>query len=243
MNGFVADLRASIDTLRHVRWLLPVAVAVALVNPALTWLGDTPAAPVLLLAPVWGLVWLGWLGTERVVFARHGRGEELDRRNVWASVQILGPRYARLALLLLPAAVPTMVAAIAWGPGSWSTRVVTATMVGLVAAALTFATPALALSTSEARSAVVIGWRLLQSSWTEVRAHVLVPAVTLAVLTLLPLPVAGATLAAVQALLGLLFRGATTRRYVALVDVYWRDVPGVVWRRRMADHDLRWARA
>lgn len=234
MGTFAGDVRASIATIRDVRWLLPVAVAVELVNPALAWLGDTPAAPLVLLAPVWWLVWLGWWGSERVVFARHTRGEELDWRNVWASVRILGPRFVRLALLLLPAAVPTVVAAIAWGPGSWSTRVVTATMGAVVAATLTFVTPALALSTSRARSAFRIGWRLLRSSWTEVRAHVLVPAVTLAALGLLPLPVGGAILAAaVQGIVSLVFRGATTRRYVALVDVFWRDVPGGVWRRRV----------
>lgn len=169
-----------------------------------------------------------------MVFARHTRGEELDWHNAWASVRILGPRYVRLAVLLLPAALPTIVAAIVWGSASWSTLAVTATTLGVVAATLTFVTPALALSTSRAGSALVIGWRVLRSSWTEVRAHVLVPATTLAALALLLPSVGGAVLAAAWGSVGLVFRGATTRRYVALVDVFWRDVPGGVWRRRVA---------
>lgn len=234
MGAFIADVRSSMGTVREVRWLLPAAVVVELVSPALTWLGGTPLAPALLLAPLWWLVWLGWWGTERVVLARHVRGEELDRRNVWASLQVLGPRYVRLALLLLPGALPSVVAMMVWGAASWSTRGVTAAMVGVVAAMLTFVTPALALSTPRARSAVVIGWRVLRSSWSEVHAHVLVPAVTLAALALLPVPAGGVVLAVVYAVVGLVFRGATTRRYVALVDVFWSEVPGGVWRRRVA---------
>jgi hypothetical protein len=234
MGAFIADVRASMSTIREVRWLLPAAVAVELVSPALTWLGGTPLAPFLLLAPVWWLLWLGWWGTERVVLARHVRGEELDRRNVWTSVQVLGPRYVRLALLLLPAALPSVIAAMVWGAATWPTRGVTAAMVGVVAATMTFVTPALAVSTTRARSAVVIGWRVMRSSWSEVHAHVLVPAVTLAALALLPVSTGGIVLAVVFAVVGLVFRGATTRRYVVLVDVFWSEVPGGVWRRRVA---------
>ena len=234
MHTFIDDVRASMATIREVRWLLPAALAVALVGPALSWLGDTPLAPALLLAPVWWLIWLGWWGTERVVMARHTRGEELGRRNVWASIQILGPRYVRLALLLVPAVVPSVIAAMAWGAGAGATRGVTAAVIGVVAATMAFVTPALALSTSRVRSALVIGWRVLRSSWSEVRGHVLVPAVTLAGLALLPVSLGGIVTAVAAGIVGLVFRGATTWRYVELVDVFWDDVPGGVWRRRVA---------
>lgn len=99
---------------------------------------------------------------------------------------------------------------------------------------LTFVTPALALSTDRVRAALRIGWRLLRSSGAEVPGHVLVPPVVLAGLVLAS-PVLGALVTTLlYATVALVARGATTRRYVALVDVSWPDVPGSVWRRRVA---------
>lgn len=229
---FVDDLRRTMQVLARVRWLVPAAVVVGLAAAGVAALGRTPAGVVLvLLGPAWLVVWCGWLGTERVVVARAARGEELHVRNVWASVQVLGPRFVRLGLALLPVGIALVVAGAALRAPSLGYRAVLAPVLLVTYALLTFVAPALVFTTARVRDAVPIGWRLLRTTVGETWAHALVPAGAVAALVL----VGGGSLLWVPVLeaAALLVRGATALRYVELVDVAWRDVPGGVWRRRV----------
>lgn len=239
MGAFADDLRGAVGTLRRIWWLLPTAVAVAAAGAGLGALSTAvPALALLwlLVLPFWLLVELGWLGTERVVFARDLHAEELHVRNVWGSVQILGPRFVRLGLLVAPTLLPAAGAMLAWGPTDVRARLVLVATAIALYATLTFVTPALALSTDRARSAVRIGTRLLRNAWPGVAAHVLVPAVALGATFLVPPDTTTAAwpVAVVHVLVAVLARGATTRRYVHLVDVDWPRVAGAVWRRRVS---------
>ena len=188
MAVFVEDVRRSIRAIVGVRWLVPVVLVVGLVGVGTTVLAATPVGAVVgLLAPLWLVVWLGWLGTERVIVARAARGEELDTRNVWASVRIVGPRFVRLALALLPVAFLLVFAGAALRTDSLSYRVLLAALV-----------PAVTMAAVAAVATEAIVWVL------------------------------------VAEVLALVVRGATALRYVELVDIAWRDVPGGVWRRRVA---------
>ena len=229
---FVDDLRRTMRVLARVRWLVPMAVVVGLAAAGVAALGRTPVGAVLLLlGPAWLVVWGGWLGTERVVVARAARGEELDVRNVWASVQILGPRFVRLGLVLLPVGVALVVAGGALGAPSLRYRIVLASVLLVAYALLTFVMPALVFTTARVRDAVPVGLRLLRNTVGETWAHALVPAGAAAAVVL----VGGGSLLWVPVLeaAALLTRGAAALRYVDLVDVVWRDVPGGVWRRRV----------
>lgn len=234
MGRFVDDVVVTLRTLRRVPWLLPVALGVVLVTDVVSGIGSTPASPLVLLAPVWLVVEAGWVGTERIVVARDQRGEQLHARNVWAAVRILGPRFVRLGLVLAPACVPTVAVALASEPTSGVVRAVAAATVVVVGIPLTFVTSALALSTDRVRGALRIGWRLLRSSGTEVPGHVLVPPAVLAGLVLVAPVLGGVVASLLFAAVALVARGATTCRYAVLVDVSWPDVPGSVWRRRVA---------
>lgn len=244
MELFVQDLRRSVRAAAGGRWLLPVAIAVGLVGIGTTAAAGTSVGIVAgLLVPVWLVVWAGWLGTERVVIARAARGEELDARNAWGSVRILGPRFIRLALALLPLGLLLVLAGGTLGAASLRYRLVLAVVVLAVGIGLTFVTPALVFTTSRLRDAVPIGWRLLRTTWPETWAHAVVPAATMAAVAALALDAVVWVLAV--EVLALVFRGATALRYVDLVDVAWADVPGGVWRRRVTEapaglgHDVK----
>lgn len=228
MGVFVEDLRRCVRAVGNVRWLLPAALAVGLVGVGTTAAAGASAGIVVgLLAPGWLVVWAGWLGTERVVIARAARGEELDTRNVWASVRILGPRFVRFALALLPVGFLLVLAGGMLGAASLRYRLVLAIVVLAVGLALTFVTPALVFTTTRLRDAVPIGWRLLRNTWRETWAHAVVPAAVMAGVAALTLDAVVWVL--VVEVMAVVFRGATALRYVDLVDVAWRDVPGGVW--------------
>lgn len=228
MGAFMQDVRGSLQTVRRVRWLLPLAIAVPTATTlAPIALGRVPGVGAVagLLAPFLLLVLLGWYGTERYVFASDAKGSAPHLADAWPLVQRLAPRYARLGLLVSPAFVPMVVAMVAWGPTDLSARGVVAVTVFVLYAWLTFVTPALVLTNDRARSAISIGTRLLRNAWGDVAPYALVPAAVLAGLTVLPPVAAGVPAFLAITLATTVCRGATTRRYADLVDIDWDHVP------------------
>ncbi len=140
-------------------------------------------------------------------------------------------RFLRLGLIVLGAVViPVSIGVVAvlrhqgWHgslvnhPPSWYLLTVV-TMVVVVDALLTFATPALVYSTDLAVDALGSGFRLMRATWPSSAPYVLTPGLTLSVIGLiLPRSILGVggnvAIAAVGAVIGLAFKGAIASFYL-----------------------------
>jgi hypothetical protein len=228
--GFRADLGSAFRVLRA-RPLLPLmSVAVwalpTLVPPALFFL----ALPVSIFS-------IGYPGTERLWILKGFRGlpftfEEALSRTGW----YIG-RFFRLGLLLIPIGVAGVV--LGWVVDRSFTGVIVGAAVAslLLDFGLTFVTPALALSTKRVREALRLGLRMVRYEWPANALYVLVPPLAIILIAQLipglitarhiaharpggriqPVPeslrLVSSGIAAVAALVGLIFKGATVAFY------------------------------
>jgi hypothetical protein len=130
----------------------------------------------------WALqpVVLGFLGTQRVWFRDALRGKKL--RADEATPLTLGyvRRFVELAVLLTIPMVPIAVVVTSIDRHSRPGPILVAAYAILLDATLTFAVPALALTTTSAWQALGIGRRMITTTWPTCAWYVLLPGVTFA---------------------------------------------------------------
>lgn len=179
---------------------------------ALFWVVGPPAA----------IVSVGWSGTERLAYLRLWRSGGLAGRDLaLATTDLVWPVLRLVLLVLLPSATiaaGATVAVVATTGGTVEPLALalgTGVLVGLV---LTFALPALVYTTRRARSAAMVGVRLLRRTWPANAWHVVVPLTVFAARGAPGRPVMAPqmeVLAAIGlAVLGLWFKGAIAAFYL-----------------------------
>lgn len=174
------------------------------------------------LGPGWNLLGLpvdlflvGFAGTERVWFLRRYRFRTLDHDEITTLTSAFLPRYL---LLVLITGVPFVAAAVVLRRVGLPLAVLGAAMAADVA--LTFVTPALALSTRSCREGLRLGFRMLRATWPASVPYVLAPGLALAAAAAsMPktIPGLGIGLAAAGGgVLSLWFKGAVVAFYLRL---------------------------
>lgn len=178
------------------------------------------------------ITWAGWFGVERIFFLRRFRQQDLGLIEGVRLVPRFIPRYLLLAVLsILPIFaiavaqfVTYRVAPYSLVPGSTFVRIAMHFLLWLGAwlaidIVLTFVTPALAYTTTDAIEGLRVGWRFMKAQWPSSAPYALIPmlalfAVSLTAAAQLPL-VARLAVAAASALVTLIFKGATARFYLS----------------------------
>lgn len=137
--------------------------------------------------------------------------------------KLLG-RYVRLGLIAVALLTPFTFAGFAFVRSPAATAIVVSVLTAALDFILTFATPALAYSTSQAGEAFNIGIRTLRDSWPQCAWYALVPPLAIAALArFLPDSIVSSGSRVIYlgaiALLSLLFKGATAAFYIRRYDV------------------------
>lgn len=232
------DLRWSLQALRSAPVLPGLTGGLLFVDGlvrAVEGLRGAGAVPLLRL-PL-ALFLIGFLGTQRVFFARRYQGRVLRFREVCPLTYAFVGRFLALGLLgcvpLLLLLFAFRVTVIGWpsgnhGSGARTGGVGRLSLVALgigVDVALTFVVPILALSTRSVRAAIRQGVRMLVTTWPACAWYALAPGLTLTLLGVaLPRSLVGTpgtlVLGVVGGLVGLWLKGA-------VVSFYLREVPNV----------------
>lgn len=229
MGEFVGDARRAFAAWRSAPLLPVFSVSVALALQASQAVAQTniPEPRIGLLA---SLAWVGvllftagFVGTERLWYAATFRGEPVRLRALWRTSWGFAPRYAWLGLLVWWPFLLLgfgLVAATAQGaPGAFAGFLV-GTYAFLVVSdvLLTFATPALAYTTSDAAEALRIGVGMIRRHWPGTVLYALVPPLAALVVARAYAPEFGLPVAflvaAASTLLNLLLKGATAAYYL-----------------------------
>jgi hypothetical protein len=232
-NGVWAPFRRDLGQAAGVLVSDPLLLALTAVLTggavALDRLGHWWTAPALAL----DLFLMGFAGTQRVWFLRGFRDRSLKLAEIWPMTLRFIPRFLLLGLvtggsfltvLFVLRGVGIVRISASRAAGHAAHRPLGLVIIGacLVAdVALTFVTPALALSFRSWRQALRRGFRALQETWPSSAFYVLTPGITLfAVSALAPKSadgaVATALAAASGAVLALWFKGAVVAFYSRL---------------------------
>jgi membrane-anchored glycerophosphoryl diester phosphodiesterase (GDPDase) len=244
---FKADLAQSFKALRSdVRLpLLTLALVVIQYIPSAFPL-DAQQIVSWIVIPV-SIFYLGYVGTERIWLARLFHGETLNFRGIWSWSWHLWPRFFALWLLMmlffLPLLIPIVIESFQVAtelaeevrrtgetfeqdPEELARRFLTPTLLVLAIAmgllmdfALTFATPALAMSRLGPGQALKENLRIIRKQFPTSLFYVLIPPLAaLITIRFLPVTALGTPLyiglASVGALLILWFKGATLAFYL-----------------------------
>jgi hypothetical protein len=174
---------------------------------------------------------LGFAGTQRVWFLRRFHFRSLDPDEIWSMTLAFVPRFlllslvtgvslVALAFVLLGVGVPlTFVSRAAAHPARRSLGVLLGLCL-LADVALTFVTPALALSVHSWRKALRRGLRMLGETWPASALYALTPGIAIFALSASAPPKSSdgtfeiALVAAAGAVLALWFKGAIVAFYV-----------------------------
>lgn len=168
---------------------------------------------------------IGWVGTERVWYLRGYRGLSLTPREALRFTRAFFGRYFSLALFtMIPFIAVLIMVSIAvalWVDDPGLRRVIAFSLPILVVdVLLTFATPALAFTTSSASRAVGIGWRMLKAGWPGTAWYAFLPPMAILALTYTRSPenaesgMFWAVASGGAALLNLLAKGAVAAFYL-----------------------------
>lgn len=230
---FVDDLRRSTRAVLSDRRFLALSTAVGVTGYVLQLVPYEKQQLVGLLSLPISIFYLGYVGTERIWFARLFHGETLDRAGIWSWTWHLFPRYLRLGFIVLLIMSPLIVwisvevfrvageliaemqrtgRAEQLDPQEFSERLYAPTFIVASAAIavvadflLTFTTPALAFTHSKAWSALKENFRTMRAGWPTSLLYVLIPPfAALVTLRLLPVTRLGSGLYVALAVLGVL---------------------------------------
>lgn len=236
-SSFSGDLRWSLQALRSAPVLVGLTGGLIFVDGLLRAAARLRGAGVVAVLglPI-GLFLTGFLGTQRVWFARHHQGRVLRFSEVWPLTYAFVGRFIVLGLLagfplllLFAVGVAVIESRIAnHGPHAQVRDLGQAPLVVLLIGldvALTFVVPILALTTRSVRAAIRQGLRMLVTTWPACAWYALAPGLTLTLLGVaLPrssLGTPGAlVLGVVAGLVGLWLKGA-------VVSFYLREHPDV----------------
>ena len=170
--------------------------------------------PAALLVGLPGLLFgMGWLGTQRVWYARlfEDADARLGRREAWLLTWSMLGRLLPLGIVVVVAGLPALFVGVALD----APVLVVAWAVG-IDVVLTFVVPALVLHTDEVGQAVRQGLAMLRSTWPRCAWHAIAPPLALQLLSRsgTPPPATAVAIAAVTSPIALLARGAILRFYL-----------------------------
>jgi len=221
--------------------LLTITFAVCAAWGTSRWTGHIVAALV-------SVVFLGWVGSERLWYLRAFTGRTLSVRAALSVSFSYWPRLLCLSLLVgvvtVPLSIPITIAAIRAGTDGGARHadlgvgwlIYSAVLSLLIDFTLTFVTPALIYTSGRARDALTIGLGLLRQTWPHAAPYVLIPPLAVVILGRLsqgPVGAIGAVVIVISYALNLLAKGATASYYLRLVAPVGPDgdldryVPGV----------------
>lgn len=224
--GFVDDVRRAVEVCRATPTLPALTTLLAV---AVAYSGSS--APAHTAISLVGLLFIGWVGSERLWFLHAYDGRSLSVRSALRVSLDYWPRVMRLTLLLsvvtVPLGIPILVAAFhaAEASGARPTHVhlpvwaliYSAGISLLIDFILTFVTPALIYTNRSARSALRIGVRLLRQTWPHAAPYVLIPPLALVILSRLTgdqVGWLGGGVIVMSYLLNLVAKGATASFYL-----------------------------
>lgn len=211
-SGFLGDLASSARVLRRAPALIVITLVLSL--PVVR-----VSNRLLVLVIPFELVLAGFLGTQRVWFARLYSGDRLRGRDIWPITRSFIVRFVVLGVIV---SVVSLGLTIALSLLHVPLRVLFAVAIGyglVLDVALTFVVPALALTTSSIRRAWRIGLRMIRQTWPSCAWYVFTPGLTLVALSqaLRPSTSGLATMVAtalVTSALALWFKGAIVAFYL-----------------------------
>jgi hypothetical protein len=142
------------------------------------------SGPIIFLGLPLLLVEAGFVGTQRVWFARIYRGDHLSGREIVPLTRSFIGRFVVLGLLMSVAASPFVL--LAHPPHErlqtgWA--IVVAAVLLVLDIGLTFVVPALALTTRSVSDALRIGLRMIKHAWPSSAWYLLTPGLTLVLLS------------------------------------------------------------
>jgi hypothetical protein len=240
---FIEDIARAFSVWRSVPALplITVTFAVCAAWSTSWWTGHVVAAIV-------SIVFLGWVGSERLWYLRAFTGRRLSVRAALSVSFSYWPRLLCLGLLVgvvtIPLSIPITIAAVSAGTDGSARHaqlgvgwlIYSAALSLLIDFTLTFVTPALIYTSGRARDALTIGLGLLRQTWPHAAPYVLIPPLAVVILGRLsqgPVGAIGAAVIVVSYALNLLAKGATACYYLRLVAPVGPDgdleryVPGV----------------
>ncbi len=226
---FGDDVRRALEVCRSTPALPALTTLIAVLA---AWGGSTARGHT--MVALVGVVFLGWVGSERLWFLQAYTGRNLSVRSALSVAMSYWPRVFRLALLVGATAVPLSIpiAVATFHAASAATDrpthvslplwvLVYSTILSLLADfALTFVTPALIYTTRSARGALGLGLNLLRQTWPHAAPYVLIPPLAVVILTRVTgrtVGWAGGTIIVISYLLNLIAKGATASYYLRLV--------------------------
>jgi hypothetical protein len=226
---FPQDIRAAWDVWRR----YPALPLLTTLFATLAAVGssDWAGAPLALLVAV---VFLAWVGSERLWYLRAFTGRTLTVRSALrASFTYWGRFFALMlwvSLLTIPLYAPALIFGGVFDPEHregdvslplWAT-VYLAVGSLITDFLLTFVTPALVYNTRRARTALQIGLRLLRLTWPHAALYVLFPPLAVLMLTRFssgPVGWGGAVLIVASTLVNLIAKGAVAAYYLRLMPI------------------------
>ncbi len=171
-SAFRGDLSASVAALGAAPLLLVLTVVLSVAV-------SLKGAFLIVALPLF-LVEAGFVGTQRVWFARVYRGEQLRGGEVAPLTRSFVGRFVVLGLVVSLVVSPIVLVAGALNTRAHPLVVVVFVLVAITLdVALTFVVPALALTTGSVRTAIRIGLRMIKEAWPQAAWYLLTPGLTL----------------------------------------------------------------
>jgi hypothetical protein len=217
--SFWEDLRSALAAWARFPWLPAISVALSLLTSFLP-------EPLWFVGFLVSVLYVGWVGTERICYLRAFRSNPITTRELWRLTFAFVMRYATLGLVIVLPLAPIFIWATSRSMEGDSfepaAEFLVVSWVATVAidVCLTFVTPALAFTARRVRYALWLGVRMIRSEWPRCLWYVLVPPLAVLIVVQL-LGRGGAWGVGVQliasimaALLNLWFKGATAAFYL-----------------------------
>jgi hypothetical protein len=226
---FAGDIRAALGVWRRFPALPLMTTGYAGLTAAASssWVG-APAAGLVVI------IFLGWVGSERVWYLRAFTGRTLTARAALRASLSYWGRFVALSFSLMLLTIPLYLPVFVYGGLFDQDRVkaheslplwaLVYLAIGslLVDFLLTFVTPAIVFNTRRARSAIRIGFRLLRLTWPHTAGYVLFPPLAVVLLTRFsrgPVGWGGAALIVASSLINLVAKGAVAAYYLRIMPI------------------------
>jgi len=220
---FASDLQQASQVLRRVPVLPLVSVSLALTAVGAQHLQSTEPGAAIYVSVIL-LAAIGWVGTERIWFFRALRGKSLSLDEALSFTFRFWARYLSLAIILiLTLSIAQMLIYLGLGNNTDARPLAQAALIVLANMAITFVTPALALTTRRTSEAIGLGFGMLIREWRQAKWYVVIPPLTATAALQIGQEssalLATMSLTGLGTLLNLWFKGATVGFYVRRHDV------------------------
>lgn len=218
---FLSDAKAALRVWQRFPALPAITLGISLMQ-GFTHLGWAAIG----VAFFFGILWVGWVGTERVIYLRGFRGLSITPGEAWRMTGKFWGRYFWTGIIvLLPYLVVLIPISVVFGAslgdteGMWGAAISIGLATLVLDVFLTFVTPALAFTTDEPTTAIKVGWRMLREGWPATAWYAVLPPMAFVAITYSqPLTTSSRWVwvlaACVAALLNLLAKGAVAAFYL-----------------------------